>query len=64
MTDQSIWDIPADEAEVGDNEGHQVCAHIDGCLFKLILQKAIGKLSSFGLKVASINICNKTSNLP
>lgn len=71
-TDQSFWDIPADGAEVSNDEGHQVCAHIDGCLFKLILQEAVGELSGFGLKAASIHIksqkyifawCNQKFNL-
>lgn len=55
-THQRFRDIPADGAEVGNDEGHQVRAHIDGCLFKLVLQKAIGKLSGFGLKIALIHV--------
>lgn len=61
-TRQSFWDIPADGAEVGNDEGHQVRAHVDGCLFKLILQEAVGESNGFGLERNSINPSQITSN--
>lgn len=49
-TNQSFWNILAKGGELSNNKGHQICAHVDARLFKLILHEAIGKYSGLRLK--------------
>lgn len=49
-TYQGFWDSFVDWGEVTNNKGHQVGAHIDTGLFKLIQYEATVKCCGLGLK--------------
>lgn len=64
LTYLGFWNIFGDRGEVSNNEGHQVSAHVNTGLFKLILHKAIGEICGFCLKYTKQGctevLCNKS----